>query len=127
MGKASRDKGKAAEREVAELLRNLGFATARRGRQYAGHPDAPDVLGIPGAHIEVKRREAGNVAKWLDQAANDAGCNQVPLVFHRRSREVWHVTLYAGDLWRLFLALREVRNATLESAADAMENTDDAA
>ena len=124
MGKASRDKGKAAEREVAELLRNLGFATARRGRQYAGHPDAPDVLGIPGAHIEVKRREAGNVAKWLTQAAQDAGTTQVPLVFHRRSRELWHITLYAGDVWRLFLLLHTARATTLDSAADAMEDDD---
>lgn len=101
MGKASRDKGKAAEREVANLLRAHGFDAARRGRQYAGTPDSPDVVGIPGCAIEVKRRESGNVTKWLEQAAEDSGPDLMPIVFHRRSRTAWHVTIYAGDLWRL--------------------------
>jgi Holliday junction resolvase len=58
MGKMSRTKGKVGEREVAELLRANGFHAARRGVQYQGGADSPDVIGLPGFHNEVKRTEA---------------------------------------------------------------------
>ena len=57
MGKTSRDKGKRGEREVASLLRSYGYDT-HRGQQYHGGKDSPDVVGLPGIHIEVKRTEA---------------------------------------------------------------------
>jgi Holliday junction resolvase len=117
VGKMSRSKGKVAEREVATLLRNLGFTDARRGVQFRGTPDSPDVVGIPGAAVEVKRREAGNVVRWLEEAAEDAGTDLVPLVFHRRSRTAWAITLYAGDLWRLYrlLAAAQARGCDVET------------
>lgn len=125
VGRASRDKGKAAEREVAILLRSLGFPNAHRGRQFKGTPDSPDVAGIQGAHIEVKRRESGNVAKWLEQAATDAGTELVPLVFHRRSHSAWAITLYAGDLLRLQDLLHHaMMRAILDSTIDAIEADD---
>lgn len=46
-------KGKHGEREAAKYLRSLGF-DCRRGQQHAGGPESPDVVGIPGIHIEVK-------------------------------------------------------------------------
>ena len=49
MGKKSRDKGKAGERELASKLREYGY-DARRGVQFHGGPDSPDVVGLPGIH-----------------------------------------------------------------------------
>lgn len=47
-------KGKHGERQAAKYLRSLGFGDVRRGQQHAGGPESPDVVGIPGIHIEVK-------------------------------------------------------------------------
>ena len=56
----SRAKGARGERELAEILRCYGFS-ARRGQQYRGGADSPDVMGLPGIHIEVKRVERLNI------------------------------------------------------------------
>jgi Holliday junction resolvase len=102
----SRTKGKRGELELAAELRRLGFASARRGRQYAGHPDAPDIAdAIPGTHIECKRVEALNIDKAITQAITDAG-EHLPLVMHRRSRRPWLLTLRLEDIW----TLREILN-----------------
>ena len=50
MGKASRDKGKRGERELAGKLREYGY-DCRRGQQYAGANGDADVVGLPGIHI----------------------------------------------------------------------------
>lgn len=102
MGMKSRRKGCNAERAVAEILRALDFPAARRGRQYSGSPESPDVVGIDGAHLEIKHRQAGNVAKWLDECADDAGPELVPMLVHRSDRTTWKLTLYLGDIWRLY-------------------------
>lgn len=100
MGKAEREKGKAGEREFAAWLRDKLGVAARRGRQFKGTPDSPDVVGLPGVHIEVKRRERLNVEKALDEAAATAG-DDIPLVAHRRSRKPWLVTFQADSLVEL--------------------------
>ena len=56
----SRNKGAAGEREVAGILRGYGYK-ARRGQQYSGANGDADVVGLPGIHIEVKRREKLNI------------------------------------------------------------------
>lgn len=104
MGRASREKGKRGEREWANYLRQRGI-DARRGRQYAGHPDAPDVVGIDGWFCEVKRRERLAVEKWVEQAEADAGPEDRVYVAHRRNGKPWLVTLRACDFVEL---LREV-------------------
>ena len=43
----SRRKGKEGELEVARILRDHGY-DSRRGVQYSGSPDSPDVTGLPG-------------------------------------------------------------------------------
>ena len=52
----SKDKGKRGERMAAAKFREHGF-DARRGVQYSGGPDSPDVVGPEGLHIEVKFTE----------------------------------------------------------------------
>lgn len=92
----SRQKGASGERELAAYLREHGYE-ARRGVQYHGGSDSPDVVGLPGIHIECKRVERGQLYDWLDQAIADAGTDRVPVVFHRRNRREWVVILRADD------------------------------
>jgi Holliday junction resolvase len=94
----SRDKGARGEREWAAYLAEMGFP-ARRGCQFQGTPDSPDVSGgIPGTHAEVKRVERLNVDAAMEQAEADAGDAAIPYVAHRRNRKPWLVTLRACDL-----------------------------
>jgi hypothetical protein len=96
----SRAKGKTGELELAAFLRERGYE-ARRGQQFHGGADSPDVIGLPGVHVECKRVEAGNLYAWLDQAIGDAGAN-TPIVCHRRSRREWVAILRLDDFLTLF-------------------------
>jgi Holliday junction resolvase len=97
MGKASREKGKRGEREVATKLREHGFE-GRRGQQYCGLEGDADVVGIPGYHIEVKRTEQLRLRDAMAQAFADADTGEVPVVVHRRSRQPW-VAIMDFDDW----------------------------
>ena len=97
MSGASREKGKRGEREWAEVLRAHGF-DARRGVQYQGGPDSPDVVAPELAyHFEVKRVETLNIHAAMSQAVSEAREGCVPVVAHRRSRGEWMVTMKAAD------------------------------
>jgi Holliday junction resolvase len=89
MGKSQREKGKRGERELASILRGYGY-DAHRGAQYHGGNDSPDVTGLPGIHIEVKRTEALRIWDALAQAKADAG-EKMPVVMHRRNDCEWIV------------------------------------
>ena len=111
MGKASRDKGKRGEREVAELLRDHGIP-ARRGVQYAGGPDAPDVVGFDGVHIEVKRAETLRLYPALEQALADRRPGDIATVWHRPSGRPWAVIMLAADFIALMRAVGPTNPAT---------------
>ena len=98
MGLFSRNKGKVGERELAhELTRVLGVS-ARRGVQFQGSPDSPDVIAdIPDIHIECKRTERFRLYEALEQAVEDAG-NNVPVVLHRQNRKPWVAIIRLDDL-----------------------------
>lgn len=97
----SRAKGKVGELELAAFFREHGFDDARRGVQYKGGGDSPDVIGLPGFHVEGKRVESGNLYTWLDQAKRDATPGNVPLVCHRRNRREWVAILPLEDFLRM--------------------------
>lgn len=101
-GLMSRNKGKLGEREVRDLFKDAGFAEARRGQQFSGGTDSPDVLvpGLPEYHVEVKRTENLNVYKAYEQAVKD-GVGKKPLVFSRKSHTPWLVTLDAKHFLEL--------------------------
>lgn len=101
----SRAKGVRGELEWRDYLREHGI-DARRGRQYAGHEDAPDVVSALDEwfHAEVKRVEALNVGRAVEKAEEDCGPSRVPYVAHRRNRKPWLVTLRACDAVPLMLA-----------------------
>ena len=97
----SRNKGKNGELELAAFLRDHGV-TARRGRQYSGGTDSPDIVhSLPGIHLECKRCEKGNVYNWLYQATDDCIDGLVPIVAHRRNRKHWIAILDLDDLLEL--------------------------
>lgn len=105
MGAMSRRKGANAEREVAELLRSHGFQ-ARRGRQYSGSPDSPDVAhDIPGLFLEVKRTERFSLYPALEQAKQDRRAGDIPVVMHRQNGREWVAVLSADDLLTILRAL----------------------
>ena len=87
MGKMSREKGKRGERELASALSQFGY-NARRGQQFKGGSNSPDVEGLPGIHIEVKRTERLNLYDAMSQAKRDAG-NKMPIVAHRKNNCEW--------------------------------------
>ncbi len=94
----SRAKGVKGELEWGKFLRDHGFP-ARRGQQYSGNPDAPDVIceALPKILFEVKRVEQFHLYKAMEQASNDAGRDKVPVVVHRKNGEEWVVVMRAED------------------------------
>lgn len=92
----SREKGAAAERELANILKKHGY-TARRGQQYSGANGDADVVGIPGVHIECKRVERLNIHDAMNQAVRDARDGEIPVVIHRKNRTEWLVTMRLED------------------------------
>ena len=96
MGKMSREKGKRGEREVAKILREFGY-DSKRGVQYHGGPDSPDVVGLPGCHIEVKYVERLDLQRAYNQSKSDASPEETPIVVHRKNRGDWMVTLAFRD------------------------------
>lgn len=91
----SRQKGARGERDAASCLRQLGHQHVRRGVQYQGGPDSPDVVGVPHLHLEVKWVERLNIWKALEQASKDAGVMRTPGVMFKRNRSGWHIAVEA--------------------------------
>jgi Holliday junction resolvase len=91
----SREKGKRGERQWRDELRAEGY-TARRGQQFSGSPDSPDVISedLPWIHFEVKAVERLNIEDAMDQARHDCSA-KIPVVAHKRSFRPWLVTMTA--------------------------------
>lgn len=106
--KNSRAKGARGERQWRDELRANGY-DARRGQQFSGSPDSPDVIceALAWAHFEVKAVERLNIYDAMDQARRDAGSaaptgqKKVPLVAHKRSHRAFLVTMEAETFFRL--------------------------
>lgn len=93
----SRRKGAVGEREIAKYLREHGFTEARRGQQFKGGADSPDVVGLTGFHIEVKRVERLDLNAAMEQSIRDSAPNETPIVVHRRNNDYWKVTMRLDD------------------------------
>lgn len=101
MGKHERERGKEGEREVANIFKAHGI-DAHRGQQFHGGPDSPDVVGLPGHHIEVKRVETLRLNEAIKQSEDDAGEGEVPCVVFRRNRQPWRIILPLEDYLDLY-------------------------
>lgn len=89
----SRSKGKRGELEWAQTLKSYGIQ-ARRGQQFAGSPDSPDVV-TELDHLlywEVKRDKSLKLWKWLEQAQREAPEGAYAILAHRRDREPWKIS-----------------------------------
>lgn len=101
----SRDKGARFEREVARLFKDWGY-NAERSAQHCGKTgQAPDVIGVPGIHIECKHVERMSLYDWYNQAKNDAeasGTGNLPTVIHKQNNKPILVTMEFNDWIRLY-------------------------
>ncbi len=104
----SRSKGKRGELEAAEEVRKWGY-TARRGKQFSGGDDSPDVVhSIPGIHLEVKRTEKFRFWEAVDQANNDCG-NNTPVVMYRKNNRPWMAIESFDSYMKTQIELEELR------------------
>lgn len=109
----SREKGKRGEREAAAAMCEHIGCEARRGVQFQGGNDSPDVRhSIPGVHVEVKRTETFNAYNAIEQASRDGG-GAVPLVLHKRNRGEWLAVVPLARLKELARLIHEVQNRTV--------------
>lgn len=94
----SRDKGARGELELAHYLTDHGHP-ARRGQQYRGGSDSPDVV-CPSlrVHWECKRVERLRLPEAMAQAIDEAAPGQLPVVAHRRNGGDWLAILRLDDL-----------------------------
>ena len=100
MSRAEKDKGAAAERELAGLLReHLGIDIRRKlgAARDGGH----DLSGLPVA-LEVKRCETLRLPAWWAQAwEQGVKANLPPALAYRRSRQPWRFRVPLAPLMGL--------------------------
>lgn len=103
-GRASQAKGRRGELELVELLQKAGYTSVKPG-QAVSFGGTPDVVGLPGVHVECKRHERLELSAWLKQAARDAEAfgDGLPVCFHRANRQPWIVSMEL-DVFLQFLA-----------------------
>ncbi len=101
MAKSQR-KGAEGEKELTHILQDKGYSVKRGG--ILNYRIYPDVVGLPGVHVEVKRCEKLNLLKAIKQAQEDAArfLDGQPAVFHRRNREPWLVTMTLEEWIKLY-------------------------
>lgn len=103
MGGKSQRKGADGERELAAILQQHGYDCTRGGSLSFG--EVPDLSGLPGIHIEVKRVERLNVGEAMEQSVRDSErmLDGMPTLFHRRNRKPWLVTMRLSDWIQLYM------------------------
>ena len=101
-GRKSQAKGRAAELELTRILNENGIpAEPGLPRSYGL---TPDVTGVPGIHVEVKRDEHLNIFTAMSQAVEDSEkfADGLPTVFHRKNRTEWLTTMRLSDWITLY-------------------------
>lgn len=103
MSRSSQRKGRAGELELVKVLQGYGFEDVQAGEPVS-YGSTPDLVGLPGVHVEVKRCEQLRLPEWMRQAQRDAERFQdgVPVIFHRKNREPWLVTLRLDDFIEIY-------------------------
>lgn len=104
MGGKSTRKGAAGEREVMAILREHGYSVERGGTQSYGQ--RPDLYGLDGVHMEIKRCERAQIWEWMQQSQRDAQKfgDGVPSVLFRRSRSKWLICMELSDFLAFYRA-----------------------
>ena len=100
-GRESWRKGRAGEWELSKLLNAAGFDT--RPAPPMNYGTEPDIVGLPGVHIECKRAERLRLSEWMEQAKRDAARfgDGMPVVIFRQNGQPWRVLLNLDSFLRL--------------------------
>ncbi len=93
----SRAKGARYERELARYLSENGFPDSRRGQQFSGGSESPDVVSDFPFHIEAKNVQALNLYSAMTQSIRDAG-DKPPCVIHKKNHSESMFTCRLSDL-----------------------------
>ena len=104
IGKASKRKGAAAERQASKLLSEAGYPS-RRGCQFSGGKDSPDIVCADLKdvfHFEVKHVEKLNLLEAYKQACEDSKGLSVPVVMHKKNSTPWMITM-SFEHWKEML------------------------
>lgn len=111
-GKKSQAKGRRAELELSRLLRGAGYDV--RSGEALNYGREPDLVGLPGVHIECKRAEALRLSEWMAQARRDADRfrDGFPAIFHRRNQEPWRVTMDLDNWLTIYKTYAEKENTS---------------
>lgn len=117
----SKQKGKRGELEACKIINQVLGVEARRGVQYQGSPDSPDVITALGIHFEVKRTNKLRLWQALQQSIQDAG-ESVPVVLHRADRQDWIISLRFEDVLRLVHVLEDGCNGNYDNKNSGKEN-----
>lgn len=113
-GAGARDKGNAAELEVARIFTDAGFE-CRRTPNSGGLFIPGDIVWLGGQalnlHVEVKRQERLEIQRWTRQADAECPEGSVPVLCYRTNRQPWRSVLETVQLVQILHdrhALREM-------------------
>ena len=103
MSRSSQRKGRSGELELVKVLHGYGFESVQAGEPVS-YGSVPDLVGLPGVHIECKRAEQLRLTEWMKQAERDSERfhDGAPVVFHRRNREPWMITMKLDDFMKIY-------------------------
>lgn len=126
----SRQKGASGERELShEIKRVLGWAgiqtEANRTAQHCGDSGDSDVLihQLPQVFAEVKRVQSLNVQAAMDKASEQAEvAGKIPVLFHRKNRKQWLVTLKLDQLPQFAEMLEAAKCMSVEASEIKSQN-----
>lgn len=114
MGRTSRTKGAAGEREAAAAWNAATGCTAHRSAQRVGRHGDADLQTAAPVHIECKRYASIAAIRFLEQAERDAASGAVPVVLMRQDGDTeWVLMLRLSDLRALQTAIAVGNGATL--------------
>lgn len=103
MGKMQRNKGAAAEREVAEMFRLWGWplASRRASGEESQQQRGIDIKGTAPYVVQVQHAATTTPDKKLREAEDAAEDGQMPIAFVKRNRGTWMVCMAAKDFFAL--------------------------
>jgi hypothetical protein len=101
----SRAKGARNERMWASICRDEGYSLTRRGCQFAGGPDSPDIqtgdAELERIHFEVKSGKRIDVWGAIAQAERDKALGKLAVCPLHRDRYDWIIAMPSRDWFRL--------------------------
>lgn len=90
----SRAKGKRAELQARDAIREAFGCNAQRGQQRSGRECADIVDALPNGHCEVKHRAKMAAMAYLEQAERDAKPGELPYVVMRQNGDTGWVVMF---------------------------------